>query len=79
MCRATMLRRVDPELNVARLYRAVIQRDRFGAIRLVRTSGPARDARARVGPSIGGKEATDTLEALAEAKVMLGTKEQRVT
>ena len=37
--RAVILRRVEPELNVARFYSVVIERDLFGTITLVRTWG----------------------------------------
>jgi len=47
--RAVILRRVDPELNVARFYSVMIERDLFGAVRLVRTwvGSGRRDASSR--------------------------------
>ena len=37
--RAVILRRVDPDLNVARFYALMIERDLFGTVRLVRNWG----------------------------------------
>jgi hypothetical protein len=39
--RAVILRRVDPELRMARFYSLLIERDLFGTVRLVRKiTGP---------------------------------------
>ncbi len=68
--RTLMLRRIDPELGMARFYSLMIERDLFGTVRLVRHWG-------RIGAMQGCElaqdfptedEAVEALERLAAAK-----------
>ena len=59
--RAVVLRRVDPELNVARFYALMIERDLFGTVRLVRNWGRiGTRGRERVQVFVGEEEAAAT-------------------
>ncbi len=69
VCRAVVLRRVDPELNVARFYSLVIERDLFGTVRLVRSWGRIGTFGQERAEEYGTEfEARQALEALARAK-----------
>ena len=71
--RAVILRRVDPELRMARFYALMIERDLFGEVRLVRAWG-------RIGTQgsecvqvfATEREASEALQALARAKRRCG-------
>jgi predicted DNA-binding WGR domain protein len=67
--RAVILRRVKPELRMARFYSVMIERDLFGAIVLVRNFGKiGKRGREIVQEFASEDEATAALEALARAK-----------
>ena len=60
---AVVLRRIDPELRMARFYSLMIERDLFGAVRLVRAWG-------RIGTR--GDELAQAFATEAEAEAVLG-------
>ena len=75
--RTVMLRRIDPELGMARFYSLMIERDLFGTVRLVRHWN-------RIGAVQGRElaqdfpseaEATEALERIAAAKRRRGYKD----
>jgi predicted DNA-binding WGR domain protein len=69
VCRSVILRRVDPELRMARFYSLMVERDLFGTVRLVRNWGRigtlGRERAEEYGTEL---EARQALEALARAK-----------
>jgi predicted DNA-binding WGR domain protein len=63
------LRRIDPDLRMARFYSLMVERDLFGAVRLVRNWGRIGTAgRELVQMFENELEAGAALEALARAK-----------
>ncbi len=68
--RVVMLRRIDPEQGVARFYLLMIERDLFGAVRLVRQWGPigAMQGHELAQDFPTEEEALAALERLAAAK-----------
>ena len=67
--RAVILRRVDPELRMARFYALMIERDLFGEVRLVRAWGRiGTQGSERVQVFDNEREAVAALEAMARAK-----------
>src|SRR5215218_9025227 len=62
--RTLVLRRVDPDLGMARFYMLAIERDLFGTVRLVRTWG-------RIGTR--GREMAEEFETEAEAAQAMET------
>ena len=60
--RAVILRRIEPELNVARFYALMIERDLFGTVRLIRNWG-------RIGTQ--GREITQVFDYEFEARQAL--------
>jgi predicted DNA-binding WGR domain protein len=65
---AVFLRRVEPELRMARFYALMIERDLFGTVRLVRAWG-------RIGTR--GDELAQVFETEAEAEAALEALAQR--
>ncbi len=64
-----VLRKVDPDLGMARFYMLLIERDLFGTIRLVRTWGRiGTRGRERVVVFETEEEAAEAMERLAAAK-----------
>ena len=75
--RAVVLRRVDPELRMARFYSLIIERDLFGAVRLVRNWGRiGTQGRERVQVFADEAAAAETLEVLARAKRRRGYRDR---
>jgi predicted DNA-binding WGR domain protein len=67
--RAVILRRVDPELRMARFYALMIERDLFGEVRLVRAWGRIGTQGSELVQVFATEaEATEALQALATAK-----------
>ena len=64
---AVVLRRVEPELRMARFYALMIERDLFGAVRLVRAWG-------RIGTR--GDELAQVFETEAEAEATMETRQE---
>ncbi len=61
--RTVMLRRIDPEVGMARFYSLMIERDLFGTVRLVRHWG-------RIG-AVQGRELAQDFPSEAEAVAAL--------
>ena len=69
ICRAVILRRVDPELRIAQFYSLMIKRDLFGEVRLVRAWGRiGTQGSELVQVFATEREATEALQVLARAK-----------
>jgi predicted DNA-binding WGR domain protein len=67
--RAVILRRIEPELNVARFYALMIERDLFGTVRLVRNWGRIGTQAREITQVFDYEfEARQALDALARAK-----------
>jgi predicted DNA-binding WGR domain protein len=69
ICRAVILRRVEPDKRMARFYNLMIERDLFGTVRLVRNWGRIGTLGRERAEEFGTEfEARQALEALARAK-----------
>ena len=67
--RAVVLRRIDPELRMARFYSVMIERDLFGTVRLVRNWGRIGTRGREIVQVFEDEfEARKALEAFARAK-----------
>jgi predicted DNA-binding WGR domain protein len=67
--RAVILRRIEPELNVARFYSLMVERDLFGTVRLVRNWGRIGTRGREITQVFDYEfEARQALDALARAK-----------
>ena len=73
ICRAVVLRRIDPELRMARFYSVMIERDLFGTVRLVRNWGRIGTRGREIVQVFDYEfEARKALEAFARAKRQRG-------
>ena len=69
VCRAVILRRVEPDRRMARFYSLMVERDLFGTVRLVRNWGRIGTNGRELAEVFATEiEAGDALEALARAK-----------
>jgi predicted DNA-binding WGR domain protein len=69
ICRAVVLRRIEPDKRMARFYSLMIERDLFGTVRLVRNWGRIGTlGRERAEAFDNEFEARTALEALARTK-----------
>ena len=69
VCRSVILRRVDPELRMARFYSLMVERDLFGTVRLVRNWGRIGTRGREIVQVFDYEfEARQALEALARTK-----------
>ena len=75
--RTVMLRRIDPELGMARFYSLMIERDLFGTVRLVRHWGQIGSLQGRelAQDFPSEAEAIEALERLAAEKRRRGYKD----
>jgi predicted DNA-binding WGR domain protein len=69
ICRAVVLRRIEPNRRMARFYSIMVERDLFGTVRLVRTWGRIGTLGRELAEAFDNEfEARQALEALARAK-----------
>ncbi len=69
ICRAVVLRRIEPDKRMARFYALMVERDLFGTVRLVRNWGRIGTFGQERAEEYGTEfEARQALEALARAK-----------
>ena len=73
ICRAVVLRRIDPDKRMARFYSLMVERDLFGSITLVRAWGRIGTLGRERAEEYGTEfEARRALEALARVKRQRG-------
>ena len=69
ICRAVVLRRIEPNRRMARFYSIMVERDLFGTVRLVRTWGRIGTLGRELAEAFDNEfEARQALEALARTK-----------